>query len=103
MSDTFNKISEKDGKTCIEVYQDIDPALTQIKAMREAAPKKCGGVRSAPLPDTFCYAVIPDVIAEEWIHMGINVLAPKEEDIKRMNALLNGKYSYLKTVENYNA
>lgn len=103
MSETWNRITEQDDKVHIEVFQDVAPALKQIKAMREIAPTKRGGRFTSPLPDSFCYASIPDVIVEEWMHMGINVLAPKEEDIQRINALLNSEYSHLKTVEGYRA
>ena len=103
MSQTWNRITEEGDKVHIEVFQDIGPALKQIKAMRDAGPKKRGGRFTSPLPDSFCYASLPDVIVEKWMHMGINVLAPKEEDIERMNALLNTEYSCLKTVEGYQA
>ena len=105
MSDTWNKIAVEDDKVHIQVYQDIAPALKQIKEARDIAPSVVNGRFTSKLPDSICYATIPDVVVEEWQYKyGINLMAPKKDDWPRIHALLNStQYSWLKTIEGYSA
>lgn len=105
MSDTWNKIGIEDDKVHIQVYQDIAPALKQIKEARDKAPRVVNGRFTSKLPDSICYATIPDFLVEEWQYKyGINLMAPKKDDWPLIHALLNStEYSDFKTIEGYTA
>ena len=86
-------------------FNHLTLALKQIKAARDTAPSVVNGRFTSKLPDSICYASIPDVVVEAWQYKyGINLMAPKKEDWPRIHALLNStEYSGLKTIEGYTA
>ena len=93
MSDTFTKIDIEDDNLHVKTVQDVQPILDLNKAQRNASPGKFDGIG-----DMAHVARIPMVVVEDWINKyGINVMAPNADDKKRMMALLNGEFKYLKT------
>ena len=93
MSDTFTKIDIEDDNLHVKTVQDVQPILDLNKAQRNSGHGKFDGIG-----DMAHVARIPMVVVEDWINnYNINVMSPTEDDKKRMMALLNGEFKYLKT------
>ena len=93
MSETFTKIDIEDDNLHVKTVQDVQPILDLNKAQRNSGPGKFDGIG-----DMAHVARIPMVVVEDWINnYNINVMSPSDDDKRRMMALLNGDFKYLKT------
>jgi hypothetical protein len=93
LSDTFTKIDIEDDNLHVKTVQDVQPILDLNKELRNSGPSKF-----ERMSDLMHVASIPMVVVEDWINnYGINVMAPNADDKKRIMALLNGEFKYLKT------
>lgn len=93
MSDTFTKLDIEDDNLHVKTVQDVQPILDLNKADRNANSSRFR--RSEEMEHV---ARIPMVVVEDWINnYNINVMSPTEDDKRRMMALLNGEFKYLKT------
>ena len=82
---------EQEDKLTVAHCQDVSAALAANKRARDAAQ----GQRMGEMARV---ASIPSIVVMEWMKEGINVMAPKHEDLKRIKKKLNSpEYAYLRT------
>ena len=88
----YDDISFDGDKVIAHHAQDVSKVLELNKIARDMDD-------NAPRYGEFQrVASIPNVIVTEWLNEGINVMNPKEEDIKRIHKKLNSpEYAYLRT------
>ncbi len=84
--------SKHDDKVTLQHTQDVAPILESNARARSAYADQ---PKQAEMQHV---ARIPSVVVMEWMKEGINVMAPNDEDRRRMRLKLNSpEYAYLRT------
>jgi hypothetical protein len=94
MSELKNVVyhDELEDKITVAHYQDVTDIVDQNK---KAANEKD---KHAKWNDWERVASIPSVVVMEWLREGINVMAPTEDDKRKIRMKLNSpEYAYLRT------
>lgn len=82
---------DQEDRLTIGVEQDVSPILEANKIARNQAEGRRMG-------DMERVASIPAVLVMEWMKEGINVMAPNQDDLKKIKQKLNSpEYAYLRT------